>query len=354
MKVGILTYQFADNYGAVLQCFALRKVIQSISECDAQIINFVPPGFSYQITWKSDYEKVLYNRKRKMFQDFLCKYCGIDSPVIYDLKNADNFDCYCVGSDQIWNTKKNYLAYFLPEIPSKYRKISYAASLGWMPDDARLDRAVLEKYLPQFDYISVREEVHVPIVESITGRSCSCVLDPSLLLNASDYNEIVCKEKLRDEAFIFFFWIRNDLTLMRGVEFVNALSRKYDLPIVHSVNSAPQNLFNLDAGDMQFESIENFLWYIQNAEIVVTNSYHATNFSIIFQKPFYTFVVNSMRARIDTLVHKLGIGRRVVEGYLAANDVEMNINYQSVMDYLKLEQKKSMDYIQRALGLEEN
>lgn len=346
-KIGILTFHFADNYGAVLQCYALRRVINGMAGCRAEVINYVPASFQYARTWTNEYEESLFRKKRKKFETFLSEYCGIQKPVIHTAPEAGSYDCYVVGSDQVWSTGMQ--EYFLPEIADKACCISYAASIGVGMDYPWLKKSVLQQYVPKFTSVSVREYEHVGFIEKVCGRKCECLLDPVLLLNADDYEDFIAKESLREEKFIFFFWLMHDKEYMHGVEFVNRLSRLLEMPVVHAFQSAPDYMFYNDGGSMQFEGIENFLWYTRNAEYVVTNSYHATLFSIQFHTPFYTFPSKSMRSRIDTLCRRFAIHERVVEGYLPMDQVHKDIDFGSIYRKISEQREDSFRYLQKAL-----
>lgn len=346
-KIGILTFHFADNYGAVLQCYALRRVINSMADCRAEVINYIPNSFQYKKTWENEYEENLFHKKRDDFQRFLSVHCGIEKPVIHFMSEDEPYDYYVVGSDQVWNTSME--EYFLPEIVDKAKCIAYAASIGLQEDASGLNKDILKKYIPKFQYVSVREYMNAALIEKICGRKCACLLDPVLLLDSADYEGLMAEKKLRKEKFIFFFWLMHDRECMRGVELVNNISRLLGMPIVHSFNSAPEYMFCNDGGCMQFESIENFLWYIKNAEYVVTNSYHATLFAIQFRIPFYTFIVQIMRSRIDTLCERFSINDRVITGYLPVGRICKDIDFDAVWGRIKDQRRESFGYLREAL-----
>ncbi|MDE6053327.1 MAG: polysaccharide pyruvyl transferase family protein [Lachnospiraceae bacterium] len=346
-KIGILTFHFADNYGAVLQCYALRRVINGITRCRAEVINYVPASFRYVKTWTNEYEESLFQEKRKNFVKFLSEHCGIQKPMIHTISEAGPYDYYVVGSDQVWSTGMQ--EYFLPEIAEKNYCISYAASIGVGMDNPRLKKSVLQQYVPKFTSVSVREYEHVAFIEKMCGKKCECLLDPVLLLNAVDYEGFVAKESLREERFIFFFWLTHDKEYMHGVEFVNRLSRLLEIPIVHAFHFAPDYMFCNDGGSMQFEGIENFLWYTKNAEYVVTNSYHATLFSIQFHTPFYIFASKNMHSRIDTLCKRFAIHERVVEGYLPMDKVSKDIDFDFIYRKILEQREDSFQYLRKAL-----
>lgn len=349
-KIGILTFQYADNYGAVLQCYALRRTINNLPDCSAEIINYRPPLFVYGRCWNNSYERKLFQNKRKKFERFLKEECGIKDEIIAHVKGSE-YDCYCVGSDQIWNTKGDVREFFLPDVSEEIPKIAYAPSIGLDVGSPYLKKDLFRQYLPRFSSLSVREQEHVPLIQELTGKACKCVLDPTLLLKASDYSMIVNPNRIKDIPFLFFFWLQHDSNLIRGIEFANVLSRKFDIPVVHSIIGAKEYMFYRNGGCMMFEGVENFLWYIKNAYFVVTNSYHATLFCIQFESPFYTFVVSSMRSRIHTLVDKIGVGDRIIESYLSEKDVNRIVDFETIQKKIEIERELSMQYLRQALEI---
>lgn len=347
--VGIMTFHFADNYGAVLQCYALRKVINNFSGFCAEVINYIPPQYRYPKRWNNTYEQQKFANKRHLFNLFLKGKCNIYKENIYYLY-GNEYDYYCAGSDQIWNTNDMFEEYFFPHIDVNAKRISYAASIGISNNDVNLNKDKLKKYLPQFKAISVRENEHVEMIKNVTGCNCERVLDPTLLLEKKDYQEIVPEKVLLEQDFIFFYWLNHN-NPAPGVELVNTLSRIYNIPVVHSIIDAPSYMFVKDGGCMFYEGIENFLWYIRNAKFVVTNSYHGTIFAIQFERPFYTFIVESMRSRIDTLIEILGIKSRIISQYLLADQIEENIDFVSIKNKIKYEKDKSIQFIKQALDI---
>lgn len=349
-KIGIATFHFADNYGAVLQCFALQKVINNFPTCEAEIINYIPVGYQYPKRWKSIYEQNQFREKRKKFENFLIKYCSLNTKKEDYILGLD-YDICCVGSDQVWNTSGLMTEYFLPNINKSVRKISYAASVGVSVDSPRFLKLWFEKYVKEFDFISVREYEHVETISNLCKKSCSCVVDPTLLLSKEDY-ELLIPNSSKKEPFVFFYWLTHDNDLMRGVELTNTIARKYNLEIIHSIYDAPQNMFANKSECMFYDSIEEFLWLIKNADFVVTNSYHGTIFSMIFQRPFYTFIVESMRSRIDTLLVNIDLKNHIVDSYIGVEQIKKQvINLDSQKKFVE-KRKESLCYLKRAIGVD--
>lgn len=350
--VGILTFQFANNYGAVLQAYALRKKINSLGGYEAEVINYVPEGYKYPLLSNTEegYQKML--EKRACFEGFLREKCGICKPMISEVV-GNEYDYYCVGSDQVWNMEFPFSGenYFLAHLEDDAVRFSYAASVGMSAETTEKYADIFAKNISKFKAVSLREKVQMEVVEKTSGLLCKTVADPTLLLEPGDYEEIIAKEPLRREPFIFFFWIQHDHELMRGAEFVNTLSRKWCLPVVHSIPDAPPCMFARDGGSMIYEGPGEFLWYIKNAQMVVTNSYHATLFSMQYQTPFYVFPVQSMRSRMDMLVQQYDIGNRVVETYKGYDDVEQEMDFISVCEKIKEQRADALVFLQDALDM---
>ena len=152
--------------------------------------------------------------------------------------------------------------------------------------------------------------------------------------------------------FVFFFWLVHDDEILKGIDFVNTISEKYRLPVVHNVTDVQKSVFHNDGGCMMGEGIENFLWYIKHAKYVVTNSYHASLFSIRFKTPFYIFTVESMRSRIDMLVRKYGIASRIADKYIAPDEIDECVCFDAIEMKIKTEREKSLDYLKDALDIE--
>lgn len=351
-KIGILTLHYADGYGACLQAYALRRVINSFPGCSAEIINYVPSAFKYPVYEESDigYEKMV--AKRTKFEHFLSTQCGIKENIQNSV-DGTGYDIVCAGSDQIWNLSWDVSEYFLPHVKNK-KKISYAASFGINQNSIFWNDQIYSKYLSEFDAISLREAKEQKKTEELSGKACEVVLDPTLLLDAEDY-ECICNDKNTKEDFIFLFWIKHDNNFLQGIEFANKLSRNLGIGIIHSFADNPKGIIYNDMGTMIYKGIEDFLYYIKNASYVVTNSYHASLFSIQFGTRFYTFNVDSMRDRIETLQTQELFN---LSGNIISNFEDWNeINYENVVEKntetFLLTKNKSVRYLMKELEISE-
>lgn len=350
-KIGIVTFHFVDNFGAVLQCYALQKVINRFNGVYAEIIDFRPMGYRYEKVWTNEKEKNLFYEKRKKFENFLIKFCNM-SPNRVSVIDGKGYDYCCVGSDQIWNPMFTYEEYFLPNVNHRTHKIAYAASVGCSISEIELNKNIFLKYLPTFKKISVREIEHKDYISTISGKECSYVLDPTLLLDKEDYLTIIQNKKENIErSYVFFYWLFHDQELMRGIELVNSIARKFNLQIIHSVFGKKEFMFCEEEKCMYYSGIDEFLWYIKNAAFVVTNSYHGTIFSLKFEVPFYSFVVDSMRSRFNTLLKYMDIEDRIVTKMIEEKDLNMDIDYKGIKESIFTYRVKSIEYLKNAIDI---
>lgn len=353
---GILTFHFSDNYGAVLQCYALRKIINSFSGCCADVISFNPgrkEGWYDEDDLQNQYKKKLENFRN--FNYVETKISPKDFDNIYEIAQ-EKYDGFIVGSDQVWNTSFSFFhtAYLLDFVDDNKRKISYAASVGLDPAHPRMKKDVFEKYIPRFDYLSVREKTHEKFIAQFTDKTVETVLDPTFLLTAKDYDCLIENmENAEEQDFIFFYYLKHDSTTPLACSFVNMLSRKYNLKIIHFYVEMPEQTFKNESRSFYFEGPKDFIWYIKHAKIVVTNSFHGTVFSILYHKPFYTYIVKSMQARVLDLLGGLGLENRLVRGHKPLQEVDFEIEYDRVDALLEKKRSASLAFLKRAVGVDD-
>ncbi len=347
-KIGIATFHFADNYGAVLQCYALQRVLNGFEEICAEIIDYRPPEFQYVKVWTTEKEKQMFFQKRQLFEAFLNMYCHL-APYPVFLIDGKGYDYCCAGSDQIWCMAPQFKEYFFPNVQEDVYKFSYAASMGLSVNEIRKREEELINLLPHFQTISVREKEHAEYLAKLSGKECHVVIDPTLLLRAEDYIMVINPDKKEDGPFLFFYWLRDDQNLLRGIELANMLARFFKLRIIHSVYGADSRMFFQGGRCMYYEGIEDFLWYIKNADFVVTNSYHGTLFSIQFEVPFYSYIIKSMRSRFDTLANYADISDRIITRMKGLKEVNKLIDFKKIKNEIEKFRIESMEFLREVI-----
>ena len=325
-RIGILTFHRADNYGAVLQAYALARFLNERGgdRFSAEIIDYkndaieerhrIKPLREYKkITTKAKY--FLLNKRRKIDHEnyrLFRKYYLPISEVEYDKTNASDmggeYSRIVVGSDQVWNglLTGDDRTYFLESVECE-KKVSYAASVG----AEELWFSSLDKYgelIGKFDAISVRES---SLCEGLRERGYDVcrVCDPTFLFTANDYKRIQAKRNLVSGKYILVYMIAFEKDMF---DFAKRLSRDTGLPLVYI--SAGQ-LGRRGGKNLYSVAPQDFLKLIVDAEFVVTSSLHGLALSAIYNTEAYYQLSksdNNFNSRVLTLVETLGIKNREI------------------------------------------
>ena len=348
--VGILTFCINDNCGTTLQMWALKSAIENMGEYEVHIIphaivSKIENGFG----GKELYEK--YQERIELFDDFLKKRLGYTDEYIDNLtiENAPQYDNYIVGSDTVWNVyqtgyDKNF---FLDFVGKDGKKIAYAPSIGVNNTDS-LPKEIYQKYLDDFDFLSVRENSDVEFVKQYTDKEVVGVLDPTLLLEAEKYDTIAAEIEEEDYILVYLIFDESE-SISYVMELANRLSIKYGMKVIHFIYNLPEYVYGEKGKSFSFASPEKFLSYIKNAKLILTNSFHGTTFSIIYRKAFYSVLRNNGKTKIKDLLERLQLEDRILKPTLRLEDINMKIDYSDVEKILERERKKSLDYLRKAL-----
>mgnify|MGYP002625894998 CR=1 FL=1 len=333
MKVGIVTFQRAYNYGAVLQAYALCRSINTLGY-PCEVIDYHCAKF------EKDYRKVsifnskslrsfvsaivngrVRNRKRKRFVDFVEKEIHLSNKQYYEnnITEANEvYDIFITGSDQVWNywyanvkRYKNPLhAYFLDFGSDGTKRLSYAASWGVtkLPEDFV---QAAKPLLAKFNYLGVREESGVDLCRQCGREDAEWVCDPTLLLGAETYRNLYAENKIRkpEKNYILLYMLNN--TCDFDIQSVYDFAAGRQLDVVYVTGNGV-----IDSRKKYFATIPEWLYLVDNAEYVITNSFHCGVFSTIFHKQFGIVPLSGkligMNARFDSLFELRGTGNRFV------------------------------------------
>lgn len=370
MKIGIITYHSAHNYGAVLQAFALQEYLQKQGH-DVQIINYKIKeieNFYRLIKFKKSKHKSinvakktikkvklhLFERqkltRKKKFDDFINNKMNLTIPckTLAELRVANfDFDLMIAGSDQIWNrkhTKGLKPAYFLDFGPKEAKRISYAASIGedFISED---DELVFQRYLKNLDMISVREHKAIELIQHLTPKKIEEVVDPSQLLEKEDYEKIIEHPKIKGD-YILVHKMGNPEEIIKVAKKV---SEELNLPIVHNMD---KGTFKNEIALSKYFSPGEFLGCIEDAKFVITSSFHATSFSLIYGKPFITMPFVGRASRMINLLKNLDLFDHYVETVDDLKSLDSyNENYDEVHERMRKQRKSSEDFLKRAIEL---
>lgn len=361
-KIGVLTFHRADNYGAVLQTYALTHYItyfirENDLDASCEVIDYRNDAIEKRynirklceiLRIKTKIKHLLLDshlkRNRKNFQIFRKIYLSVsnasyDRSTIY--KSNEEYDIFITGSDQVWNgmLTNQDLSYFLDFCTEDKIRIAYAASVGF--EKIFFDHYdEFEHLLEKFTFISAREDL---LCDGLKARGLTDtvkVLDPVFLLTADQYKCIESVKNLVDGAYILVYVIAFEKNIYR---FAQKLSKKTGYKIVY-INV--DKTYKKGVVNLRDVPTQHFLSLIKNAKYVVTSSFHGLAFSAIYNTCVYYQLSNSennFNSRIITLVNALGLEQQNVDTV----DVESapNIDWEYVNSKIQKLRKESKMYV---------
>lgn len=371
MRIDILTFHCVNNYGAVLQAYALKRRLTCLGH-DAQVVNFAP-GYK---TWRYALFPWYPSRKRRFVHSLLSagkimctnlrngraffarkramkrfrrRHLTGSSPALrfeWQLRKPRG-EALIVGSDQIWNfslTGDRPRRPYFGAVAHYRRVISYAASMG----ADRINTSLFPEFksmLARVDAISVREREAIPFFESL-GREATAVVDPTLLLSAEEWRDIEAAPPSGQSPYILLYPIAMPKELY---DFAEELSRRTGLPVIElrSVTARPSRpgFFR-----NSFSGPDEFLTLFRNARYVLTTSFHGTAFSAIYHKDFLAFDVSGDNLRIRNLLDELGLSARLAT-QSEIPDIDASVDWDAVDVRRSAMAKRSEDFLTRELRL---
>lgn len=353
MKIYIISLlNSSGNWGTVFQCYALNKFLLN-KGYNAQVINY-KVKYEYKdnvkIVIRTFFGRLLnlpkYIVRTYKFNNFINRNINLTKKRYINYKQLLN-DCpkgdvYIVGSDQIWNSHfpcGRDLAYYL-QFVEHGKKMSYAASLG--RDDFTKDELLdIKQKIKDFDYISVRESSGKSQLESVKLKNVYHVCDPVFLLDKEDYLKLTSTKKVKGE-YILIYSNRSEL-LSKAIK---KISEKENLKIISIgglLKKFECDYFYKTAGPAEFLSL------INNAKYIVTDSFHCTAFSIIFNKSFMV-ALQSNPARIKSILQVAGLNDRIMKAVNDIDNIYKPINYKGVNEKLKTHILESKNSFLKALN----
>lgn len=356
-KIGIITFHRAHNYGAMLQAYALQNKITRMGH-EVKIIDYRDKNIEvlYKILKFGNFKRAISsilnfatnNNRYKSFNDFLMNNMRLSKSYSLEQlkKEAPKYDIYIAGSDQVWNTDITIGlsdAYTLNFGSKSIKRISYAASIG--KSNIESEKEIYKQKLKNIDNISVREESGKNILEPILEKEIDVVLDPTLLLTRKEWEEVIQDTKQEEQKYILVYVVEPD---DEYVKVVNYLAKKTKLGVIHF---GKKNIYNNTIRSAYTNGPLDFIKLIKNAEYVICTSFHATVFSIIFNKKFFVIPHKTTGARVTNLLSKLGIIERAVYTLdeFKSKDYEQKIEYESVNQKLEKERRKSIAFLKNAI-----
>ncbi len=362
MVIKIITCHDVYNVGASLQAYALMTYLEELGN-DVRIIDYKPNYLShhYQLFYadnpayrKNVFTKIIYiiaklpvkirqQKRRYVFDAFTGKYLRVTRRYKSNeelKKNCPPADIYIAGSDQIWNPifeNGKDPAFFLDFAPSTSIRASYAASFAVKKFPGELADKT-SKLLSKFDFISVRENTGLGVLTQL-GITDGCeVMDPVFLLSVDHWLKLAGANAIVKEKYILVYDFDRSETVRTIAQ---RIAREKQSKIVTIFKADYSDINYISAGPLEFLNL------IRNAEYIISNSFHATAFSLIFEKKFCVVGRREeVNSRMIDLLNKINLG----DAYVSSDECIPNIvDYEKINKQLKLHIKFSKDFLKEIL-----
>ncbi len=361
MKCGILTFHRAQNFGGILQAYALQKSVEKLG-VDCEIVDYRSPFIEkyfkpYSLKNLPSIKRmaaiVLYNGRvkdnRVNFDEFSKKHLKTSNAVFENkdqlLKCNDEYDLFIAGSDQVWSylTAGFDKSYFLEFVKNNSKKNSYAASFGV----ESIPKKYHEEYyglLKDFNNISVREEQGAQIVKEILDYEPPVVLDPTLLLNRDEWSKIATAKPEKHKYLLLYLIAESKTTL----SLAKKIAKERNLKIIY-IND---RLYKRNGMENRSKiGVNKWVELFLNASCIVTNSFHGVAFSINFKKDFYMQYLPEpakVNSRLENILTTLDLTSRNIKD-VKNFDIGETIDYSRVHEKLLLSRQNSIEYLRKVI-----
>lgn len=369
MKIALLSFHNAYNFGAALQAYALQNVVEEMG-MDCEYINYVNSSRREEYNMiqqiRREVKKKNYIRmlklfagipfmagRKKNFDRFYNSYLRKTTQIYSSSAEAEvlneRYDKFVVGSDQVWNPENNGSdsAFLLDFVRDSNKRISYSSSFGIQKVPEQLEE-VYAKNLNKFYRLSVRESVGVEIIRALCGREAHLVLDPVFLPEKKVWEKMANRGKRNNKEYVFFYTNAKE----QINEFL-ATGYSMDKTEYHILSShvTPRDFLNLQKKVKFSMSPEQFLAEIKNAKLVVTASFHCLAFAIIFHKPVVAILTGDKGKdeRVLNLLRICGLEHRILNAEMHSDMIDSFINYEDVDVNIAKYRENSKAFLKNAL-----
>lgn len=374
-KIGMITFHESDNYGTVLQAYALQHTIKKIGY-EAEILNY-QRGIIVDSKKSSFISKIwktisLYSgvgifhfpiikqciiEKSIKFKEFREKYLNRSDIIFESLeeiqKYSMEYDAFICGSDMIWSTdRSNEIEVFFLVFAPKEKRVAYAPSFGRQDvDNKYID--IYRDYINDMRFLSCREMSGIKLIKNLTEREADFVLDPTLLINGSEWSKLFSLE-IKANPYVLCYLFENEYTKVKSV--VNTVAKRLGCGVRIIPMTVDDYMMNNNNKKNGIGPIE-FLKLFSEASFVFTNSYHGLLFSFIFNKSFYVLRRNKFgqwhqfEDRLESILSILNLKERIISDNTELDNEELEIEYGVINKKINQLRKNSVSYLEKALNV---
>ena len=362
MKVEIITLHAINNYGSAFQALATEQCFISLG-CEVETIDYIranarsgslldifkTKGTDFTTKMKRLFLRILRPNQRTLVLAEFRKRCLHLTPLTYYTDGAlyrdvPVADIYCTGSDQTWNIEcqgEVPLPFFLDFAPKGKKRISFSASFG-IDDIMEKYKVQVSDLLSKYDSISVREKSGVDIIKGL-GLKSTQTLDPTLAIGFDFWNSLA-SGRLYDGDYVLVYQLNSNRKL---TEYVREYARRNNLFIVY-IRSRKDTIWG-NGVTLTEPRPEDLLSLFKYAKCVITDSFHATAFSILFHRNFICVYPDKYSSRIESILNLTGLQRCQLKDFGTFPSIEEKINYEEVDSILARERKVTFDFLTKAI-----
>ncbi len=367
-KISLITLQYINNYGSVLQCYASEAYLEdkgfSVETVNYTRENCRPENLrktmqAYYLQkfklppvsrWLVHRWHRLHQKRHQVFQQFRDQRLHL-SPEYTSLEQLMNrppqADVYCVGSDQVWNYLYNdgvLPEYFLQYAPRGAKKFSLASSLAVEKLEQKALGSAMAEYLSDFSLVTVREKSGKEILDALGVRNCHQILDPTLLLTGSRWSTDFDLKPVRSDEYVLVYQLNPCKEMGK---FARQVAKKYGCKLIIISNNIRMTVPGAQLLDNP--PVEEFLALLRHAKYVVTDSFHGTAFCLNFHRAFISWMPGKYSTRLMSILQLLQLQERAFTGIDPRWETLPPIDYQKVDRILDQERQKADRLIQEVL-----
>ena len=354
MKINVITLHAIKNYGSVLQTLATQELFKSYG-FDVEFINYIREDSldknlmnywcgSNVIKMIAMYPTLI--RWKKVFNKFLAEHIRLTDKAYTNEEDFKDFpldaDIYCTGSDQVWNTGWNggiEKPLFLSFVPEDKYKFAYAASFG-KKELSKEEIEATQDYIKQYQYISVREDYAKTMLEELYDYTkCQHVVDPTLAYDGDFWRNFAPKSKIEGDYILIY-------NLNRSKEFDDyavKLSKKTGIPLVRLCTRYDQ--FYRPGKSVLVPEVFEFITLIDNAKYVLTDSFHATAFSLNLNTEPLCVFPKEYGGRLESVLRMTNSMQKHVESYEDFDVVSRKIDFEEVNRVFAQKRQEIRDFL---------
>lgn len=373
MKASVITLHTVDNYGSVMQTYATQQILKKCGY-DVEFVDYwrrdnLPQSRAERMLEGSTLQKLkplwginnftrkatvsilksVLEKQRSPMWRFLKEKVQLTKVRYYSYEeleaNPPVADVYITGSDQVWNSIWNQgidRSYFLDFAPAGKPRIAFSASIGREQLDTE-EIPETKRLLEKYSAISVREQSAVELLASMDIES-TLVLDPTLMLEAEEWRKLATKQK-REKPYILIYQLNPNPQMD---QYAGQLAQKRGWDVIRIGFGRSDR--RKGGKCVMLPSVEEFLGLFCDAACVLTDSFHATAFSLNLGTDFISVLPGRFGTRIESITKLTRTENRILTSYDDLTVVDRSIDEKNVQNIFTVERKKSFDFLKKAIS----